>query len=388
MLKNNPKLRFNNFHGNWETKVISEVSKLGRGVSKNRPRDASHLYGGTYPFIQTGDIRNSDLYIHEFRQTYSDAGLKQSKLWEEDTLCVTIAANIAETAILKIKACFPDSVIGIIPIENKTTSLFLKYQFENFKTMIKKMSQGVAQENLNLEKLSSITFNFPSLHEQQKIASFLSTVDEKINLLKKQLTLLEQYKKGVMQKIFSREIRFKDEDGKEFPEWEEKKLGEVCKISKGVQLNKEFLTITGEYPCINGGINPSGFTNNFNTPKNTITISEGGNSCGFVNLIKVDFWCGGHCYSMLNLEQSISMEYLFQILKYNEVNIMSLRVGSGLPNIQKKDLDCFLISQPTLQEQSKIASFLSEIDEKIDKNKDQIRKMESWKKGLLQQMFI
>ena len=206
---------------------------------------------------------------------------------------------------------------------------------------------------------------------------------------------MERYKKGVMQKIFSQELRFKPapnetsgyENSNEFPDWEEKKLGEISSISKGVQLNKEFLSNAGEYPCINGGINPSGFTNKFNTPKDTITISEGGNSCGFVNFIKVDFWCGGHCYSLLRINQSFIKDYLFQFLKYNESNIMSLRVGSGLPNIQKKDLNNFIISNPTLPEQQKIASFLSSIDEKIEKCQGQIKAMESWKKGLLQQMF-
>ncbi|MFM7895972.1 MAG: restriction endonuclease subunit S, partial [Flavobacterium sp.] len=222
-----PKLRFPEFNGNWEEKKISEISKIARGKSKHRPRNASILYGGKYPFIQTGDIREADLHITSYNQTYSEEGLKQSKLWNENTLCITIAANIAETAILKIKACFPDSIIGLIPFEDKSDVYFIKYQFDKFKIDIQKLSQGVAQDNLNQEKLSNIIFNIPSLPEQQKIATFLTSVDERLTLLAQQKEKLELYKKGVMQQIFAQKLRFKDENGNTYPDWEEKKLGEI-----------------------------------------------------------------------------------------------------------------------------------------------------------------
>ena len=117
-------------------------------------------------------------------------------------------------------------------------------------------------------------------------------------------------------------------------EWEVVRLGEICKIQKGKQLNKSTLTKSGKFPVINGGIEPSGYTNKYNTNENSITISEGGNSCGFVNLIIKKFWSGGHCYVL----QKIKINYLFlyQILKINEYKIMRLRVGSGLPILKKK----------------------------------------------------
>jgi type I restriction enzyme S subunit len=108
MSKAIPKIRFREFRAEWSNRRLDDFAIVARGKSKHRPRDASFLYGGKYPFIQTGDIRAAELYITKFSQTYSDEGLKQSKLWNEGTLCITIAANIAETAILKIKACFPE----------------------------------------------------------------------------------------------------------------------------------------------------------------------------------------------------------------------------------------------------------------------------------------
>lgn len=144
----------------------------------------------------------------------------------------------------------------------------------------------------------------------------------------------------------------------------------------------------GKYYVLNGGINPSGYTNNWNTPKNIITISEGGNSCGYVNYNHEKFWSGGHCYSLNNLDDEFNDYYLYNFLKYKEKHIMSLRVGSGLPNIQKKDLINFKIYYPLIEEQNKIANFLFKVDKKIDLIQDQIDKMEEFKKGLLQQMFV
>lgn len=199
-------LRFKDDDGNdfedWEEKRLSEVATIGRGKSKHRPRDADFLYGGNYPFVQTGDIRNADLYLDKFTQTYSEEGLKQSKLWDENTLCMTIAANIAETAILKIKACFPDSIIGIVPKNNQTTVLFLKYQLDEFKTVIQRLSQGNAQENLNQERIQTLLFTFPSLNEQNKIANFLLNIDDKILQTKTQIEQTSIYKKGLLQGMF------------------------------------------------------------------------------------------------------------------------------------------------------------------------------------------
>ena len=114
----------------WPERALDELGTVSRGRSRHRPRDAAHLYGGPYPFVQTGDVKHSGLYLTEFHQTYSDAGLQQSKLWPVGTLCITIAANIAETSILGIEACFPDSIIGFIPEEGQADTRFIKYLFD------------------------------------------------------------------------------------------------------------------------------------------------------------------------------------------------------------------------------------------------------------------
>jgi type I restriction enzyme S subunit len=176
----------------WELKSFDEIGVIGRGKSKHRPRNAEHLYGGEYPFIQTGDIKAANFRITEYSQTYNEAGLAQSKLWKEGTLCITIAANIADTAILGIDACFPDSVIGFVPYEDKSDVRFVKYFFDIYQARMKSIAVGAAQDNLSLEKLLTFKIPTPPLPTQRKIASILSAYDDLIENNLKRIKLLEE----------------------------------------------------------------------------------------------------------------------------------------------------------------------------------------------------
>ena len=176
----------------WEQKSLDEIGFIGRGKSRHRPRNAEHLYGGEYPFIQTGDIKAANFRITAFSQTYNEAGLAQSKLWKEGTLCITIAANIADTAILGMDACFPDSVIGFVSDENKSDVRFVKYFFDVFQARMKSISTGAAQDNLSLEKLLTFKIPTPPLPTQRRIASILSAYDHLIENNLKRIKLLEE----------------------------------------------------------------------------------------------------------------------------------------------------------------------------------------------------
>lgn len=176
----------------WELKSFDEIGFIGRGKSRHRPRNAEHLYGGEYPFVQTGDIKAANFKITEYSQTYNEAGLAQSKLWKEGTLCITIAANIADTAILGIDACFPDSVIGFVPYEDKSDVRFVKYFFDIFQARMKSIAVGAAQDNLSLEKLLTFKIPTPPLPTQRKIASILSAYDDLIENNLKRIKLLEE----------------------------------------------------------------------------------------------------------------------------------------------------------------------------------------------------
>lgn len=390
---NVPKLRFKEFSGEWEEKYLSELGTFKNGLNKSKED-----FGFGYPFVNLMDVFGKDVVFSE-KFDLVNANEKDLKLY-----------NLLKGDILFIRSSVKregvgETILVLDDLENTTYSgflirfrektkylnlLFKKYCFKTkkFRKSLLSLSTTSANTNINQESLNLLKLNFPAKQEQEKIASFLTSVDIKIEQLTKKEELLQQYKKGVMQKIFNQEIRFKDDDVSEFCDWDEKKLGDVCNIKKGSQLNKDTLTYIGDYPALNGGINPSGYTTDWNTEANTITISEGGNSCGYVNFVTTRFWSGGHNYSLQELENTINPKYLYQYLKFNELNIMKLRVGSGLPNIQKSAISSFNINILCIEEQTKIANFLSSIDSKIEQVQKQLNFTKEFKKALLQQMFV
>lgn len=387
-IKSKPSLRFPQYNTDWELKKFGElINRISNPVKVEQE----------VMYQQIG-IRSHGKGI--FYKEYTDGkslGNKRVFWIKENTFIVNIVfaweQAIAKTTSQEIGMIASHRFPMYEPIESKSNLNYLLLFFltKKGKFLLELASPGGAGRNKTLgqKEFENLKFLIPSVPEQQNISTFLTAVDEKLQALKQKKNLLEQYKKGVMQQIFSQELRFKDDNGNYFANWEEKTLDEICEVKKGKQLNKEELTLTGEYPCINGGINPSGYTDKFNSLENTITISEGGNSCGYINFFKVKFWSGGHNYSIeISNAEATDNNFLFQLLKYNETEIMKLRVGSGLPNIQKKSLVAFPLELPmSKREQIKIANFLSAIDDKINHCQSQIEKTEVWKKGLLQQMF-
>lgn len=151
----------------WNDVPLSELGLASRGKSKHRPRNDPRLYDGDYPFIQTSDVKHANFYINSFSQTYNEKGLTQSKLWQKDTLCITIAANIAETALLKFPACFPDSIVGFVSDPQKSDVKYVKYTLDYTKRNFQKIAQGAAQDNLSIEKIEMLKLRVPSLPTQQ-----------------------------------------------------------------------------------------------------------------------------------------------------------------------------------------------------------------------------
>ncbi|HML70473.1 MAG TPA: restriction endonuclease subunit S [Macellibacteroides fermentans] len=202
---------FENKGKDWEEKTLGEISKeFGRGKSKHRPRNWDKLYGGDYPFIQTGDIRNCNHVITEYTQTYSDIGLAQSKLWPAGTICITIAANIAETGVLTFDACFPDSVIGLVVNDKFADRDYVEYLLQSFKSRLQALGKGSAQDNINLKTFENRLFPFPKVSEQQSIVQKLDALSSETKKLEaiyqKKLEDLEELKKSILQKAFSGQL--------------------------------------------------------------------------------------------------------------------------------------------------------------------------------------
>ena len=172
-------------------KTLPQLGTFGRGVSKYRPRNAPELLNGPYPLVQTGDIANSELYIKNYNSTYSEVGLKQSKMWDKGTLCITIAANIAKTAILQFDACFPDSVVGFNG-NNFTNNIFVHYWFSFFQEILENQAPESAQKNINLKILSELQIITPDIIEQNKFVDFVQQVDKSRFNIKKSIIELER----------------------------------------------------------------------------------------------------------------------------------------------------------------------------------------------------
>jgi type I restriction enzyme, S subunit len=192
----------------WEQVTLAEVSaQFGRGKSRHRPRNDPSLYGGQYPFIQTGDVRNSDRTIVEYSQTYNDKGLAQSKLWPKGTICITIAANIAETGVLGFDACFPDSVIGMVVNPAKANNKFVEYLLQSFKSGLQAEGKGSAQANINLATFENRRFPMPPITVQAAVAEKLDAIaNESQRLYSFYQTKLEaifELKRSILQKAFS-----------------------------------------------------------------------------------------------------------------------------------------------------------------------------------------
>ena len=193
----------------WEEKTLDNCGIWERGRSKHRPRNAPELFGGKYPFIQTGDIANTDIYINEHKQTLSEFGFQQSRLFPKGTLCITIAANIGKVAILTYDCCFPDSVVGFTPFEN-VDSKFMYFKINDIQKDLEAMAPATAQKNLNLKLLTSVLVRIPTLPEQQEIVRILDSVLEKESRAKESAsTVLDQIallKKSILARAFRGEL--------------------------------------------------------------------------------------------------------------------------------------------------------------------------------------
>ena len=364
----------------WEVVKLGNICKFykGKGISKE------NLSEEGIPCIRYGELYTT--YNEKIDNVFSKTNVDIKELFLSKSNDIIIPAS-GETAIdIATASCVLHDNIALSGdlnvIRTKENGIFLSYYLNVVaKHRIASIAQGVSVVHLYSSQLENLFLSLPPLKDQEKIAEILTTWDEAITKQTELLEAKELLKKALMQKLLSGEVRF----GGFSDEWEEVRFGEICEIKKGEQLNKDTLENDGEFPVINGGIEPSGFTDEWNTEANTITISEGGNSCGYVNFLQNKFWSGGHCYTLLNLQ--IDKIFLYQFLKYNQHNIMKLRVGSGLPNIQKSTIEKFTVSKPSFAEQQKIAEVLSLADDEINLLKNELEELKLQKKALMQKLL-
>ena len=188
----------------WRKVRLNELGTVERGRSRHRPRNDPKLYGGPYPFVQTGDVKAAGLRLTECDQNYSADGLAQSRLWPVGTLCITIAANIGDTTILGLPACFPDSIVGFTPYPGVSDVVFVKYMLDLVKQHFTSISSGATQDNLSIEKLLSQDLWAPAIDEQCRIASILGAYDDLIEVNRRRVAVLEAMARGLFEEWFVR----------------------------------------------------------------------------------------------------------------------------------------------------------------------------------------
>ena len=370
-------MRFSGFTDEWNEVTLNDVTTFskGKGISKN---DISN-YG-----IEC--VRYGELYTKYNEMIYNiesktDLNKNELKLSEKNDILMPCSG---ETAIdLATASCIQKDQVAIggdiTVIKTNQYAPFITYYLNQKKTEIAKYAQGVSIVHLYPKDFKVMNIRIPSINEQKMIIGLLEEITKKEQLLESKYQQYQEYKKYLMQQIFTQKLRF---------DFDEIRLKSISKINKGKQLNKEHMLEIGKFYVLNGGQEPSGYTDSWNTSENTITISEGGNSCGFVNFNTEKFWSGGHCYYLNKLSENIDVYYLYSYLKFIEPQIMRLRVGSGLTNIQKGDIENIKIKILPKKEQIKISNLLLSTDNKISSIESQKDSFEIFKKGLLQQMFV
>lgn len=355
----------------WKKVSLSEMGIVSRGKSKHRPRNDTRLYGGRYPFIQTGDIGAAGLYVTDYSQTYNEEGLAQSKLWEKNTLCITIAANIADTALLAFPACFPDSIMGFVPHKDVANVKYVKYCFDILKKDCQQISQGTAQDNLSWKKLSTIKFPCPPLEVQNRIATILSRYDSLIENYQKQIKLLEEaaqrlYKEWFVDLHFPGHENTKIVDG--VPEgWTPSQLGQLVEFKRGKTITKKDV-IDGDIPVVAGGLEPAYYCNKSNTAERVITVSGSGANAGFTRMYFEKVWASD-C-SFVDASTTPFLHFVYCFLKDNKTRIDHLQKGAAQPHVYAKDINSLEICVSS-------ESVLKSFEEKVSKCFDTIASLQS-----------
>ena len=335
----------------WEKKVLDQIGNVSRGKSKHRPRNDPKLFGGQYPFIQTADVKNANFYITDYSNTYNETGLAQSKLWNAGTLCITIAANIADTGILGIPACFPDSIMGFIPYDGISDVRFVKYCFDMLQRDCKQISQGTAQDNLSWQKLSTIEFPAPPIEIQRRIADILSAYDDFIENNRKQIKLLEEaaqrlYKEWFVDLHFPGYENTKIVDGVPVG-WKKEKLINIANVEYGYAFDSSLFNSQRKgMPIIRIRNIPNGTTDDYTTQEadEQYTASNGDIIVGMDGEFHINSWSGNTAYLVqrtCKIEPKNEamkgwlLQAIYKPIKFFEKTV----VGATVTHLGKKHID-------------------------------------------------
>lgn len=395
--QNTPTLRFPEFSGEWEKKKLGEVAKFRRG-SFPQPYGLSKWYDEVngVPFVQVFDVDDNMKLKNKTKQKISLVAQPMSVFMEKGSIVLTIQGSIGRIAMTQYDAYVDRTLLIFQSFNLPIDKLFFIHVVYLLFELEKQKAPGGTIKTITKEVLTNFQINLPSLLEQQKIASFLTAVDGRIGLMQKKLALLKKYKKGVMQKIFSQQIRFKDENGKDYPGWEEKKLGDLLNVSMGQSPDSEAYNINSEGLYLiqgNADIKDRKTEPRFWTSQIT-KICEVGDIILTVRApsglvaISQHKACIGRGVASIKPKHTTTRDFIYQFLLWFEPKWVSIEQGSTFTAISGDDIRSIRLKVPSLNEQQKIAEFLSSIDDIISLTERKLEEAAKFKKSLLQQMFI
>ena len=378
-----PKLRFKGFEDSWIKSRLGDIAIITTG---NTPSTTvAEYYNGPKLFVSPADI-NENRYVYKTKTTLTDLGFKQGrKITIGSILFVCIGSTIGKVA-QATDECLTNQQINALDAINGFDNNFIYAILERNGKKIKLLAGTQAVPQINKTDFSNFKYNFPTLPEQQKIAAFLSAVDEKMQLLNRKKELLEQYKKGVMQQLFSGKLRFKDGNGKAYPKWEEKKLGDVLDYIQPTKYLVESTEYDDSYetPVLTAGKTfILGYTNETkNIYKENLPVVLFDDFTTATQFVDFPFKAKSSAMKILVPKKHENIRFIYAAMQLIKFEIG----GHGRHWISQYAL--MNISYPCLEEQKKIADFLTAIDVKIESLSKQITQTQTFKKGLLQQMFV
>lgn len=411
-----PKMRFPEFEGDWDAMKLGEFTQWSSGGTPSK--ENSSYWNGEIPWISASSMIG--LIYTDSELKISPEGLKKgSRLAKKGDLLLLVRGSMLFNKIpigmAGIDVAFNQDLKSISIDQTISNSDYILHWFFYSEPKILNMvtGTGIGAGKLDLKDLKDLEINIPSLQEQTKIANFLSSVDEKLNLLKEKKAHLEDYKKGIIQKIFNQELRFKDDNGNEFEDWEEKSLGEIgtfqtSSIDKLIKEDEEEVYLVN-YMNVYRHENINNETKKYlqvvsakenqiissNLKKGDILFtpsSETPEDIGHSVVIFEDLDKCVYSYHLMRFRPKIEIDILYSHYFCNNTKVLSqlsrLATGSTRFTISVKSFSLILIDLPCLKEQTKIANFLSAIDKKIELVSVQIEETQEYKKGLLQQMFV
>ena len=366
-------MRFPEFSGEWNKYTINDLATVVGGGTPDTT--VKSYWGGDIQWFTPSEI-GKNKYVDFSKRTITRDGLDNSsaKLLPLHTILLSSRATVGECSIASNECTTNQGFQSLIAKQCNID--FLYYLIQTKKKDLIRNACGSTFLEISANEIRKIKVAVPVQNEQEQIAKLLSLIDERIATQNKIIEDLKILKSAIAERLFN------STDGDILS------LSDVCIIQKGKQVNGEDLSETGKFYVMNGGVEPSGYYDQCNTPANTISISEGGNSCGYIQYNRDAFWSGGHCYTLNNIQPNVCKLYLYHYLKSQESSIMKLRIGTGLPNIQKKDLEKFHILLTSKAIQESISAFLTTIDRKITNEDMLLQRFQKGKQYLLRQMFI